>query len=130
MPLPPFQRPQKWTLEQQVSFVESVVYGIPLGTYSFVNIAWSDGKVNPMAGWVLDGQQRLTALESFFNDEFAVFGLKFSDLNQIERNKILHTKFSAHVISVETEQEARMIYDLMAFGGVQHEEHERALPKK
>lgn len=125
-PIPEFQRPLCWTEDQQIKFIESVWLQIPIGTYTYVQLDWDldDGKPVPMSGWLIDGQQRLTALERYWNDEFPVFNLKFSELNQAEKRRFLHTKFCHYEIRRHELDHVKDIYRKLAFGGVPHTEED------
>ena len=67
-PVPSFQRHLVWTLAQKVAFVESLWLGIYPGTYCIHESDWSrDGTPVPFSGWLIDGQQRLTTIEQYWN---------------------------------------------------------------
>lgn len=136
--LPPFQREFVWTMEQQVRFIESAFAGLPIGTYTYnstngikaLQQTDADGKTYyAMDRWLLDGQQRLTTFQRYFRDEFTVYGLKFSELTPAEHMGLLmNTSFPSYITKFDTELACRDLYDRMAFGGTNHQEHERALP--
>lgn len=68
-PVPSFQRQLVWTMAQKVAFVESLWLGIYPGTYCIHESDWSrDGTPVPFSGWLVDGQQRLTCIEQYWND--------------------------------------------------------------
>lgn len=126
-PLPNFQRAHKWSQEMSIKFIESIWLQLNIGTYMFHEADWeSNGKPKPFSGWLIDGQQRLSAIEAYWNDEFRVFGLLWSELKPNEVRRFHSTKFPCVEISVYDEQEIRELYNMLNFGGIKHEESERA----
>ncbi len=134
--IPPFQRDLVWTDEQKIRFIDSARRCIPLGTYT-VNLTFGikeckrieDGREYYIGeGWLLDGQQRLNALEEFFDDKFPVHGEFWSNLSRDQRHQFLMTpNFAYYETNFQTELECREYYDLMNFSGTPHQEHERAM---
>jgi hypothetical protein len=136
--IPPFQREHVWTDEQAIAFVDSARRGLPLGTYTF-NSTMSmpeakrldaNGKVSYFADlWLLDGMQRLTALQRFFNDEFKVEGKYWGEVDLVEKRFFLgDVHFAGYETNLVDETVMRLLYDSVNFGGTAHQEHERALP--
>ncbi len=126
-PLPVWQRQLKWTRDQQIRFLESAWIGIPIGFYVVNKFDWEeDGAPHPMSGMLIDGQQRFYAFECYFNDEFPVFGHHWSDVTKADSRGLLNTSFPSYETSLETEEQARDLYNRLNFGGTAHEEHERA----
>lgn len=127
-PLPDWQRPHEWTEEQSISFIESAWLGLHIGTY-VVNARDydQDGKELPFSGALLDGQQRLTAIELYLNDEFKVFGYYWSQLCRSEQRKFEWCTFTSEEVDIWDEQELRGLSDRLAFGGTSHKEEYRAL---
>jgi uncharacterized protein with ParB-like and HNH nuclease domain len=66
--LPPFQRPPVWTMEQKIRLIESILDELPVPPY-VVNRDLEDGYLYDR--WLLDGQQRITAVIGFVEGEFA-----------------------------------------------------------
>lgn len=127
-PVPRFQRELVWTQEQQIRFIESIWKGIPIGSFIIHRLDWeAGGKPVPFAGWVIDGQQRLTAIEAYWNGGFSVFGAYWGDLERQDQIEFLHTKFSHYEASLKTEEEILDMYLLMAFGGTAHTDKDRFL---
>jgi hypothetical protein len=134
--IPPFQRELVWTEEQKVRFVDSARRCVPLGTYT-VNLTFGineckrieDGREYYMGeGWLLDGQQRLNALEEFFDDKFPVHGEFWSNLDEFQQRQFLQTpNFAFYETKFTTELACREYYDLMNFAGTPHQEYERAM---
>ncbi len=120
--LPEWQRPIVWDMERQIRFIESAWRGVPLGTYTF-NMKHG----HRLHNLLIDGQQRMHALECYITDQFPVFGMKWSEVRKADKNRFdLTTAF--HCFRTQSDDEAylRSYYDLMNFGGVAHTEDQRA----
>lgn len=116
--LPPFQRPAVWTRAQQIRFIESCWMGLPIGVFIY-NRTVNDG---PFDAWLLDGQQRVTAVLAYVADEFPVFGHMFSDLTQADLRKwSMSVAFPCMMTNLEDEAQLREVYDRLAYGGTPHE---------
>ncbi|NKY38161.1 GmrSD restriction endonuclease domain-containing protein [Cellulomonas septica] len=70
---PPFQRRTAWTDERQGLFIESLMLGLPIPPLVLAESMRHEGQF-----YVLDGKQRLTALQRFFdkNDPLRLRGLE------------------------------------------------------
>ncbi|MBA1193686.1 DUF262 domain-containing protein [Pseudomonas entomophila] len=132
-PLAPWQRPAAWTEEQQVRFITSIWMGSDLGSY-LVNgwYEFADGDAYALNSEVLlDGQQRLTALEGYLLGKFGVPDsdgcLRFwSEVGDKERKRFLGIPFAQARVHSSDEVALRKVYDLRAFGGTAHTEDQRA----
>lgn len=121
--LPKWQRGLVWTSGQKVSFIESAWKGVPLGTYSY-NVAPLG---HPLNFVVIDGQQRMDAIERYLNDEFPVFGYFWSEVTDVDRRVwSMTTTFASYITETTDEDYLRGYYDLMNFSGTPHKETERA----
>ena len=107
-----FQRYNAWSENQKSELIESVLMGLPLSNFIFVQ-----DKFGMLS--VVDGRQRLTALFSYMNDGFALSGLKllpeaqnkkFSQLSPVLQNRIEGYKVLAIVVLPPTED--RVIFDI------------------
>jgi hypothetical protein len=115
--LPPFQRPEVWTLGQKSRFIESLWLGLPISVYAY-NQSETLGHTD---NWLIDGQQRWTAIRDFVNDEVEVFdGLMYSDMTLIEKRKFRSTNFPCILLQSDDESELREIYTRLAYGGTPH----------
>lgn len=120
--LPDFQRGVVWNEQMQISFIESVWKGVPIGTYS-INIVCDDDKFD---GLVIDGQQRLTAIQRYVDDEFPVFGGFFSELDNVQKRRWNNSTFGSYITDSTDEAFLRNYYNTLNYGGVAHKENERA----
>lgn len=117
--LPPFQRPPVWTLAQQARFVESCWMGLPIGVFVYNRTERID---SPRDAWLLDGQQRMTAVLSYMDDGFPVFGRLFSELTDVDRRFwSLGVSFPCMETNIDDEAQLREVYDRLAYGGTAHE---------
>ncbi|PNG49180.1 MULTISPECIES: DUF262 domain-containing protein [unclassified Variovorax] len=140
LPLAPWQREFKWSDDQARRFIHSAWTGVHLGTYVVTDLELRpevDGfrgiEFLPLANCVIDGQQRLKALEMYLTDQLAVPDSEgtlalWSEVDARDRRRFQGTIFSRSMIRERDETKLRELYDVMNFGGVRHEEHERALP--
>lgn len=140
-PLPSWQRKLVWTHEQNVRFILSIWAGVDLGSY-LVNESWelidtADGKSHyrEFSEALLDGQQRLTALEQYITNQFAVPNTDgtpvfWKDLPKVERRRFTLITFTKATITSWDEGLLRKVYDLRSFGGTEHTEDERAILEK
>lgn len=116
--LPHFQRPPVWTVAQKASFVESCWLGLPVGAFIFNQVGFH----SPYENWLLDGQQRVTAVLEYVADEFEVFGHKFSELTDVDlRVWSMSVSFPCMRTNIRNEDQLREVYDRLAYGGTPHE---------
>lgn len=127
-PLPAWQRPLVWTEAQCVRFVESAWLGLHLGIYVVNGLLYEGEAFDPLSFLVIDGQQRLHALERYVSDAFPVFGCRWSELSAVERRRFEMIPFGHAQVSVRDERLLRELYDRLNFGGTPHAETDRALP--
>ena len=134
--LPPFQRPPVWTDTQKIRFIESAHLGITLGSIVVVdalNMRMQDnGRFAGTDRWLLDGQQRVSALLAYRNNEITVFAgtaceHRWSDLSEIEQRRIQHVQIGIIKVMTDDPEYCREIYDRLNFGGTAHTEDQRAV---
>lgn len=116
--LPDFQRTLVWTLEQKIKLIESLWVGIPIGTYT-VNESNND----IFDRLLIDGQQRINAIKEYVNNEFMVYGLFYSEVND---KKFTNSQFPCYVTQSDDIEYLKNYYNLMNFGGTAHNEGQRA----
>lgn len=127
--LPPWQRPEVWTPLQKRRFVEGIFLGFGLGCYVTNGMEWlENGAPAPMAGWLIDGQQRISALRDFVQGDMVIFDdVSYQSLSNPERIRFMKKNFDRFELSyVSDEERLKELYDRLNFGGTAHEDHERA----
>lgn len=126
-PIPSFQRELVWTMAQKVSFIESIWLGLYPGTYCIHRADWmKGGQPKQFSGWLIDGQQRLSTIQEYWEDGFKVFGLFWSELTPQEVRRFKSTKFTHQEVAVWKEDDIRNLYNRMAFGGTPHRPEQAA----
>jgi len=123
--MPPFQRPPVWSKRQAIRFIESAWLGLHLGTY-VVNRVDRGSMFVKEDLWLIDGQQRLRAVKAYLEDEFAVFGFRWSWLNGLEKRRFDNMSFACALIHEGDETKLRDLYNRLNFGGTSHKKSERA----
>lgn len=79
---PDYQRRHRWNAETSSRLIESLILNIPIPTIYLSQDVDVDTDTEESRYSVIDGQQRLTAVFQFFNNKFALEGLKtLGDLN-------------------------------------------------
>lgn len=138
LPLAPWQREFKWSSHQCQRFVTSAWTGVHLGTYLVTAARYRDERNGfegleylPLSNMVVDGQQRLKAIELYVTNQLAVPDIDgdpcfWEDVGAVQKRRFLNTVFNRGEIREESEAGLRNFYDVLNFGGIAHEEHERA----
>jgi hypothetical protein len=116
--IPPFQRPEVWTEEQKVRFIESIWQGLPIGNWCYNRTSVMNSVHD---AWLLDGQQRLTAIRDYIAGEFKVLGYLWSELTVIDQRLFSMTPFPCLETNIDDEDKLREVYDRLAYGGTAHE---------
>ncbi len=137
-PLPSWQRALTWSDEQKARFITSIWSGVDIGSY-LINDQYDTLLVEgaktfqyrKFSNIILDGQQRLQAIQDYLNDLFAVPDAqgtprRWSDLPRRERRRFESRHFARCSVKCWDEATLRHIYNLRAFGGTAHEAHEMA----
>lgn len=135
-PLPRWQRELKWDDEQKVRFIESIWAGVDVGSHLVNNVYEFEGegktlRYREFSQVLLDGQQRLTALEDYVYNRFAVSDAHgvprfWRELSRAERRRFGNFHFAQATIASYDEALLVRAYNLRALGGTPHEESERA----
>lgn len=115
--LPPFQRPPVWSVAQKVRFIESIWMRLPLGAYIYNRGAMD----SPYDGWLLDGQQRITAILEYAADAFPVMGHLWSELTLVDQRVFRMIPMSCMETNLDDPVMLAEIYDRLAYGGTAHE---------
>lgn len=139
LPLAPWQRQFKWDEAQCQRFINSIWTGVHLGTYLVTDFdlreeagGFQGIEYKFLSNCVIDGQQRLKALELYLTDQLLVPNAagkltRWSDVGAVDCRRFGHTIFSRGTLRELDEHSLKSYYDLLNFGGTAHEEHERAL---
>jgi hypothetical protein len=118
--IPDFQRELVWTVEQKIAFMESLILNLPVGEYALHELPFKKGH----NGYeVLDGQQRWSAIFGYVDDEFPVFGYKYSELNEITQRCFKQLAFPLRMIRGLTYEQRLDVYNRLAYGGTPHVTH-------
>lgn len=129
--VPPWQRPEVWSEQQKTRFIEGVFLGLGTGYYVVNGLDWdSSGKCLPMAGWLLDGQQRISAIRDFLNGDLVVFSdVKFTDFSKSDQVRFLRTPFPCFQLEYTGDEDVlKELYDRLNFGGTAHTLEQRVRP--
>lgn len=78
--IPPWQPAPRWSDDQRISFIESIWRGTPLTPYSFVAY-----NVLGYGNYLIDGVERMTALDAYVSDRLPVWGGYYSDASDRQR---------------------------------------------
>lgn len=110
--LPAFQRGAVWSDEQKIRFMESLILKLPVGSYCVHE------DLSTAVSWeLLDGQQRWGAIFDYVDDKFPVFGMKYSELNEVERRYFRSLTFPVFIATGFTEEEKYEVFTRLAYGG-------------
>jgi hypothetical protein len=115
--VPPFQRLPVWSKSQRVRLIESIWSRLPIGAYCY-NQTYLD---HPTDGWLLDGQQRITAILAYVAGEFEVFGYRFTDLDRYEKVQFKMMPIGVLITNIQDAAVCEDVYNRLAYGGTAHE---------
>ena len=137
--IPPFQRQVVWNEAMMSRFITSIWQGVDIGRYIVNDImdnpSPTDGRIwHKEDHWLIDGQQRLTAIDRYVRDKIAIQGEDgrlwlWSDLSKSDHRKFGHIGFPRGIVRMGSEYDLRVLYDTMNFGGMAHTQEQRALPE-
>ena len=86
-----YQREHVWKRKDKIALIDSIFNNVDIGKFVFVQ---RDFSYESRQLEVLDGKQRLTAINEFYEDRFKYKGYYYSELGQRDKNK-----FEEHPIS-------------------------------
>lgn len=117
---PDFQRNEVWGKNKNLSYIESILMGIPLPIIYLFQTKDADIQV-------VDGRQRIGAIIDFMNNQFKltelkiiknIKGKKFADLEPIQQRKIEDYQIDAYIIKPSTPERIKIdIFDRVNRGG-------------
>lgn len=118
--VPEFQRDNdKWDLERKVKFVENILCGFQ----STIMLATIDNELMDDC-FILDGLQRLTALQDWFDGKFPVYeDIWFKDLAHLRRAPFVDCRMALVVHRFDTMQECVNFY-IDINKGISHSEED------
>jgi uncharacterized protein with ParB-like and HNH nuclease domain len=114
---PKYQRNQIWNLKAKSYLIDTIIRGLPVPQIFLRQN--TDVKTLKTFREVIDGQQRLTAIIEFINNEFKILkahnkdyaGCKYSDLPEDVQEDLLNYEFSVELIK---SKEDTLIYDMFS----------------
>lgn len=122
--IPEYQRGLVWSETQKVNLIKTIMAGIPIGTFVFARQAYNKETLKKLPTriyYLLDGQQRLNAIQGFIDDEFAVDGHFFKDLPYLDKRTFIDFhNFGSMIINEPTLEQELDFYFKLNFGGTAH----------
>ncbi len=129
-PLPDWQRGLVWTDEQCIALINSIWRRASIGSF-MINIVDDTDEPHPYDGLLLDGQQRMHAIQRYINNEFSTQDINgnkvfWSELPIVSQRRFKSSHFSSIQVNCNSRAKLIEIYNTLNFGGVKHTEAERA----
>ncbi len=111
---PDFQRKEVWSPTAKIMLIDSILRDIPMPKIYLESVVRDEVTFRS----VIDGQQRLSAIFSFLNNEFSLdapftgkqLGKFFRDFSEDERNKLLAYPIDTNEVINANEEEIRELY--------------------
>lgn len=119
---PDFQRGHVWNKSQQISYCEYVLKGGTSGKDIYCNCPNWEGGGDEGEFTLVDGKQRIRAVQRFLGNEIKVFGHYYKEFKGHLRQADCH--FNWHVASIETRAELIEWYLDFNSGGTIHSTEE------
>ncbi len=106
---PYFQRNLVWRLIHKVDFIRTILKGLP---FPQIFIAKGEIDVESMTthSCVVDGQQRLTAIQQFVAGDFDVDGLEFRSMEKQAKEDFL--KYQVPIIDLDIKQDDELLKEI------------------
>lgn len=86
---PPYQRPLVWSNTDKQLLLDSIFDNIDIGNFVLIEKDYNDPNFNWENGVfyeILDGKQRMSAIQEFYEDRFVYNGYRFSELSIKDKN--------------------------------------------
>lgn len=119
---PDFQRHHVWTELQQIRFIEFFLRGGKTGRVIYLNHPSWQGCSRTNSTYnefvIVDGKQRLRAVERFVNNEIKAFGSLISEFT--DNPRFVNNTFRLNVNTLKTRAEVLQWYLDMNSGGTPH----------
>ena len=127
--VPRWQRELKWTDEQHEQFIRSIYTGVYIGAFIYNDSITEAPKLN---GLLVDGQQRLFAIQRYVAGDLAVLGRngkkhRWTDLSEEDRRHFTRMTIGFEVVRIADEAELVELYNIFNYGGTPHDDSERAV---
>lgn len=129
--LPAWQRPEQWSVEKKKAFMEGIFLGFGTGQFVVNGSDWQPGEYGiehkPFSGWLIDGQQRISAVRDFvFNGMVLFEGLTYKGMTAPEVRRFHREQFPCFELDYTAdEQLLKTLYNRLNFGGVAHTPEQR-----
>ncbi|MCQ0030663.1 DUF262 domain-containing protein [Burkholderia glumae] len=106
---PYFQRNLVWREIHKIDFIKTILLGLP---FPQIFIAKGEIDLESMTTYacVVDGQQRLTAIQDYIRGEFSVDDKSFNDLDKDEKENFL--KYQIPIIDLDIKQSDPLLKDI------------------
>ena len=118
--VPDFQRQIAWTEEQKIKLVESLFLGLPIGAI-VVNRTDSFSDTDCLYdSLLLDGQQRMSAIYQYIQNEFAVDNVYYDDMPIATKRGFMMQTISVCMSSLIDIDLCKDLYHRLAYGGTVH----------
>lgn len=120
--IPYWQRPLVWTEKQNIKFIESLWYEMPVGTYTF-NRNHENDEFDDV---LIDGQQRLNALQLYSQNQYKVLGYYWAEVTPVDRRFFKQSQFGCYISKHTSVECMKEHYNLLNFSGTSHKEDQYA----
>ena len=108
---PYYQRNFVWDMKDQIEFIETILLGYPCPEI-FIAEGKRDLERNIKYIHVIDGQQRLTTIKRFINNEFSVKEKYYKELSDEEKTKFLDYEIGTVTLKLNPEQDILEIEEI------------------
>ena len=123
-PLPTWQRPIVTDEPWRIRLLESLWRGLSIGTFTYNE---PRNGFSVFDGLLVDGQQRMAAIQAYIEDEFPVFGYRWSELPPADKREFKNARhFPCYILDTEDEGFLRDFYNLTNFSANPHTDAQRA----
>jgi hypothetical protein len=106
---PYFQRNLVWRPLHQVDFIKTILMGLPFPQI-FVAKGEIDLETMRTTSYLVDGQQRLTAIQQYVNGKFQVDGRTFDELKDDEKESFL--KYQVPIIDLDVKKDEPVLKEI------------------
>ena len=108
---PYYKRNFVWDMKDQIEFIETILLGYPCPEI-FIAEGKRDLERNIKYIHVIDGQQRLTTIKRFINNEFPVKEKYYKELSDEEKTKFLDYEIGTVTLKLNPEQDILEIEEI------------------